>query len=111
MLRHLYIRLKAIALSQARSTTCGCICPRSKRKIDQRGTAALGFKKSEHYEKLPKDINMRFVPFPLPATMDTLRDRLIVISWANMTGILISSKEIADHFSDYFDSMWKMARR
>jgi hypothetical protein len=28
-----------------------------------------------------------------------------------MTGILISSKEIADHFSDYFDSMWKISRR
>ncbi len=54
---------------------------------------------------------MRFVRFPLPATMDTLRDRLIIISWANMTGILISSKEIADHFSDCFDSMWKIARR
>jgi hypothetical protein len=32
VLRYLYIRLKAIALSQARSTTCGCICPGSKRK-------------------------------------------------------------------------------
>jgi hypothetical protein len=81
------------------------------KKIDQRGIAALGFKKSEHYEKLPKDINIHFVPFPPPATMDILRDRLLIISWANMTGILISSKEIADHFSDYFDSMWKMARR
>lgn len=50
------------------------------KKIDQKGTTALGFKKSEHCEKLPKDINMRFVPFPLPATMDTLRDRLIIIS-------------------------------
>jgi HTH-type transcriptional regulator, sugar sensing transcriptional regulator len=81
------------------------------KEMDQRGIAALGFKKSEHYEKLPKDINMRFLPFPLPATMDTLRDRLIIISWANMTGILISSKEIADHFSDYFDNVWKIARR
>ena len=81
------------------------------KKIDQKGTAALGFKKSKRCEKLPKDINMRFVSFPLPATMDTLRDRLIIISWANMTGILISSTEIADHFSDYFDSMWKISRR
>jgi hypothetical protein len=54
------------------------------KKIDQRGTAALGFKKSEHCEKLLKDINMRFMPFPLPATMDTLRDRLIIISWAKI---------------------------
>jgi hypothetical protein len=81
------------------------------KKMDQRGIAALGFKKSEDYEKLSKDINMRFLPFPLPATMDILRDRLLIISWANMTGILISSKEIADHFSDYFDSVLKMARR
>jgi hypothetical protein len=54
---------------------------------------------------------MKFVDFPLPATMDIFKDKLLIISWENATGILISSKEIAGHFRNYFDSMWKLATR
>ena len=54
---------------------------------------------------------MRFVSFPLPGTMDLLRHKLLIISWANIiTGILITSNEIAAHFKDYFDSIWKIAK-
>jgi hypothetical protein len=44
---------------------------------------------------------MKFVDFPLPATMDVFKDKLLIISWENVTGILISSKEIAEHFRNY----------
>jgi len=44
---------------------------------------------------------MKFVNFPLPATMDIFKDKLLIISWENVTGIPISSKEIAEHFHKY----------
>jgi hypothetical protein len=54
---------------------------------------------------------MKFVDFPLPATMDVFKDKLLIISWENVTGILISSKEIAELFRNYFNTMWKLATR
>ncbi len=51
--------------------------------------------------------NMRYVDFPLPAAIDLINDRLLIISWSNRpTGILISSKEIYSNFESYFDMLW-----
>ena len=77
----------------------------------QRGIATFDFKQSEHYAQISKGVKMKFVDFPLPATMDVFKDKLLIISWENVTGILISSKEIAEHFRNYFNSMWKPATR
>jgi hypothetical protein len=52
---------------------------------------------------------MRFVPFPLPGTMDVFQDKLLMVSWESEIGILVTSKEIADHFARYFDSVWQVA--
>jgi HTH-type transcriptional regulator, sugar sensing transcriptional regulator len=79
------------------------------KKVEQRGIGTTRFEKSRHYREL-KDVNMRFVPFPLPGTIDIFRDRVLIVSWDSATGILVSSKEIADHFKQYFDSVWKIAR-
>jgi hypothetical protein len=43
--------------------------------------------------------------------MDIFKDRLLIISWSTKIGILISSKEISDHFKEYFDSVWNIAER
>jgi hypothetical protein len=56
-------------------------------------------------------VKLRFVDFPLPGTMDIFKDRMLIISWSTKTGILISSKEITDHFKEYFDSIWNIAER
>ena len=53
---------------------------------------------------------MRFVLFPLPGTMDIFGDKMLTIAWESTTGILLSSTEITDHFKQYFDSVWKMAK-
>ena len=53
---------------------------------------------------------MRFVSFPLPGTIDIFADRVLMVSWDSATGILVSSKEITDHFKQYFDSIWEIAR-
>jgi HTH-type transcriptional regulator, sugar sensing transcriptional regulator len=79
------------------------------KKVQQRGIATLDFKRSKHYAEIAKGVKMKFVNFPLPATMDIFKDKLLIISWENVTGILISSKEIAGHFRNYFDSIWKLA--
>lgn len=81
------------------------------KKVQQRGIATLDFKQSKHYAEIAKGVKMKFVDFPLPATMDIFKDKLLIISWENVTGILISSKEIAGHFRNYFDSIWKLAKR
>ena len=80
------------------------------KKTKQRGIATLAFKSSKHFKEIPKDVNMKFVNFPLPGTMDILRDMLLIISWNNTaTGILIISQEIAEHFRSYFDKIWDIA--
>jgi sugar-specific transcriptional regulator TrmB len=78
------------------------------KRLDERGIGTASFKKSKHYREL-KNVNMRFVSFPLPGTMDIFGDRMLIIAWESTTGILISSKEITDHFKRYFDSLWQIA--
>lgn len=73
--------------------------------------ATFDFKRSKHYAEISKGVKMKFVDFPLPAIMDIFKHKLLIISWENLTGILISSKEIPEHFRNYFDSIWKLATR
>jgi hypothetical protein len=47
----------------------------------------------------------------LPGTIDIFADKLLIIDWKTITGILITSSEIAGIFVDYFDSIWKIAQR
>ena len=83
------------------------------KKLDERGISIIDFKKSNHYKQISSKYNvkLRFVDFPLPGTMDIFKDKMLIISWSTKTGILISSKEIADHFKEYFDSIWNIAER
>jgi sugar-specific transcriptional regulator TrmB len=81
------------------------------KKLDQRGIGTIAFRKSDHYKSLPADVKMRFVNFPLPGTMDIFGERMIMISWESPMGILVSSREITDHFKRYFDSIWKIAEK
>ena len=79
------------------------------KKLKEKGIGIVAFKRSKYYKSYPKDARMRFVSFPLPGTMDVFQDKLFVVSWEAMTGILVTSKEISDHFSKYFDSVWEIA--
>jgi predicted transcriptional regulator len=82
------------------------------KKIKHKGIATIAFKNSRQYkEEVPRDVNMRFVNFPLPGTMDIFGDKVLIISWNNIaTGILIISEEIAEHFKSYFDRIWVIAK-
>lgn len=77
--------------------------------VAQRGIAPAAFQKSAHYREIAKKVNIKFVPFPLPGTMDVFKDKLLMVSWDAKIGILVTSQEIADHFRGYFDSVWAMA--
>jgi predicted transcriptional regulator len=85
---------------------------KSRKNIEERGLGTIAFKKSKHFkEQVPKSVNMRFVKFPLPGTMDIFKDKVLVVSWQSKPiGILITSDEIADHFKRYFDSLWAISQ-
>ena len=81
------------------------------KKIIERGISTMNFKNSLHFKEIPKDVNMRFVQFPLPGTIDIFKDKILIVDWKSITGILISSKEIVLHFEKYFDSVWSLSQR
>ncbi len=83
-----------------------------KLKVIEKGISTLNYKKSGATKILPKECNMRFVDFPLPGTIDILDNKVLIVTWSgDITGILITSKEIANHYSNYFDSLWKIAKK
>jgi len=77
----------------------------------ERGIVNSDFKNSQHFKEIPRDVKLRHVNFPLPGTIDIFPDKLLIIDWKTITGILITSSEIASIFVDYFDSIWKIAQR
>ncbi len=82
---------------------------KEKRMAAQRGIGTVAFSRSAHYREIAGMVDMRFVPFPLPGTMDVFQDKLLMVLWEGKIGILVTSKEIADHFARYFDSVWQVA--
>jgi sugar-specific transcriptional regulator TrmB len=81
------------------------------KKIIEKGISTMNFKNSLHFKEIPKDVTMRFVQFPLPGTIDIFNDKILIVDWKSVIGILISSKEIASHFEKYFDSVWSVSQR
>ena len=79
--------------------------------IVERGIVTIDFKNSEHFKEIPKDVKLRYVDFPLPGTIDMLMNKLLIVDWKTITGILITSSEIASIFINYFDSISRIAKR
>jgi HTH-type transcriptional regulator, sugar sensing transcriptional regulator len=79
--------------------------------IVERGVVSLDFKNSKHFKEIPKNVKLRHVDFPLPGTIDIFMNKLLIVDWKTITGILITSSEIAGIFVDYFDNIWKIARK
>lgn len=77
----------------------------------ERGIVSSEFRNSQYFKEIPKDVKLRHVDFPLPGTIDIFTNKLLIIDWKTITGILITSSEIAGIFVDYFDSIWKIAQR
>lgn len=58
-----------------------------------------------------KPIIQRYVDFPIPGNIDITDTAILITIWAEKPiGILIESKEVAENYRNYFDSIWSIAR-
>lgn len=83
----------------------------SSKKAKSRGLANKEYKKSWFMEKAKKYWKMKFVDFPLPGNIDIIHDKIFIVSWhPEITGILIQSESIANHFRNYFNKIWEIGK-
>jgi len=80
-----------------------------KRNITVRGISTTEHKKNS---RLPSFVELRFVNFPVPATIDTFQDKVLISAWrAKPISFLIQSSELAENLRKYFDSVWQTAKK
>ena len=80
------------------------------KKVKMRGLANKEYKKS-WFAKKSKFLNVKYVNFPIPGTIDISEDFVLIISWKpEIVGILIKSESIAENLRNYFNKVWKMAK-
>ena len=59
-----------------------------------------------------KFLNIKFVDFPIPGNLEVCNDRVLLISWKKpMIATLIHSQSIAENIRNYFNSVWKLAKK
>jgi len=66
--------------------------------------------RNDPYLIINKVNKSRFVDFPLPAVVDIFQDKILLVDWTRPVGILITSKEITEDFTKYFQALWKIAK-
>lgn len=77
-----------------------------------RGISACGLKDTKLVKRYPNFIEQRYVKFPVPGNIDILGDRVLITTWEmKPIGILIHSLEMANNFRNYFESVWKVAKK
>lgn len=82
-----------------------------KLNVKIKGISNEEYRKSEFIIKA-RFIEMRYVNFPLPCNIDIFQDGTLFITWAyKPTAFLIYSNDISEKFRNYFESIWKMARK
>ncbi len=79
--------------------------------IKLRGISSLDHKKPQYLKRVPAFIELRFVDFPIPATIDLFGDKVLIAAWREKPiSFLIQSTEVAGNLRDYFDSIWETAK-
>jgi len=74
-----------------------------------KGISTLDFRNSKYFKKPPSFIDLRFVDFPLPSTIDIYNGKILQIAWRdNPVGILIHSQEIYENYKRYFNKIWEV---
>ena len=54
----------------------------------------------------------KYINFPMPPNTMIVKDKVAIISWSEEpSGILIHSEEIANSYLNFFDHLWKIAKR
>lgn len=78
--------------------------------LKTRGLANKKYKKS-WFMKKAKFLKMKYVNFPLPGNIDIVKNNIMITAWhPEIVAILIHSKSIADHFRNYFNKVWEIAK-
>lgn len=83
---------------------------RKEKKLNAFGIHHSSVKKQMKKGRHPK---MRYVDFPIPQTMSIFRDKIALIAWGDLkkpVGILITSRETAQQYKEFFKEMWKAAK-
>ena len=89
------------------SVTQGLKIPKSIRGIVDEPT-----RKSKTIKAHKKYIQFRFVDFPVPANLDIYNDKVLIIAWSESpVTFLIKSQQVVSFMKDYFDSVWKVAKK
>ena len=72
--------------------------------------ADKSFKDTKYVKKV--DHPMRFVDTPLPSQIDVCGSKVLLISWQKpILSVLITAESFANNFKDYFEALWKKARK
>ncbi|MFH1500786.1 MAG: helix-turn-helix domain-containing protein [archaeon] len=84
------------------------------KKIKSRGIGDEQSRKSVFIKKFKnkKFAKVRYVDFPVPGNIEIFRDKMLIISWREpIIGVLVTSPSIAENFKQYFESVWKIAKK
>jgi len=80
-------------------------------KKPNRGITNRYYKKSP-YLKQTSYLNIKYVDFPIPGNIEVCKNKVMLVSWKKpMIATLIHSQSIADNFRNYFNSVWKVAKK
>ena len=71
-----------------------------------------GHKSTEYFEKQPNTV-VRYLPQVTLSSIGIQKDNVDILIWTNETQLVfvIKSKEVARTFRDYFEMLWKMAKK
>lgn len=80
------------------------------KKVSLKGIAHESYRQNKGVGQTPWT-KMRYVDFPTPTTIDICKDKIMLITWEQPMGVLITSLELAEGFRQYFESVWKQAKK
>lgn len=68
--------------------------------------------KTSWFAKKRNYLTMKFIDVPLPGNIDIARDRVLFTCWGeSIFSVLIHSKSLAESLRNYFNEMWKIAKK
>ena len=68
--------------------------------------------RTSEFVKKAKFVNQKYVDFPIPGNIEVCQDRILIVSWKKpIIAVLVHSEAIAEPFKQYFDTIWKQAKK
>jgi len=81
--------------------------------IKFKGIGTKEWVKSDYPKQTKSFIETKWVDFPLPGNVDIFKDYLMQITWSKFKpiAVLIKNKEVAENYTNYFNEIWKIAKK